>query len=75
MTIKVMFSYYQFARINAISSNEICLLQTLVSYAPIDKQITDVAIKVMREHSWYLGLNGCFIDCDDRCPEETTNEY
>ena len=34
--------------------NDLCLLQTLESYGAVDKQVTDIAIKKMRGHMWYL---------------------
>lgn len=34
--------------------NDLCLLQSLESYAGVDNQIADIALKKMRGHLWYL---------------------
>ena len=34
--------------------NDLCLLQSLESYAEVDSQVSEVALKKMRGHLWYL---------------------
>jgi hypothetical protein len=34
--------------------NDLCLLQTLESFASVDRQVADIALKKMKGHLWYL---------------------
>ena len=52
--------------------NDICLLQTLESFAAVDCQVSDAVMKKMRGHLWYLSedLIGLALFSDNVCSSE-----
>ena len=52
--------------------NDLCLLQTLESFAAVDCQLSDAAMKKMKSHLWYLSedLIGLALFSDSVCSSE-----